>query len=642
LGSRLLSTQGKTSYVESIDGLRAVAVILVLLFHAGFSWAEGGFIGVDVFFVISGFLITGQTLKSAETGTWSVKRFYSRRIQRLLPSLFTVVLATLIAGWFILSETDLRNLAHSAISSVLMIPNIGFWLESGYFDQAASTKPLLHTWSLGVEEQFYLLWPFVILELARLGRPKLIVGCVIIGAVSFIAAYLVFPQDPSAVFFLAPYRVFQFAIGAGLSAAMSPSASRVGAPLGMLAIMGLLGLGVTLKGNEDVVISMLAPALLTGVFIAFGRAPVITHIFASAPLVWIGQRSYAIYLVHWPMMVLWLIATDYRFTMPEAVLACLLSIGLGATLHTLVETPLRITDRDTMIKTPTKFLATGLLLFLILGTSALIYSGPAPEEISSMEAEAAKIALVPSTAASESDIPKKRCFMMKDTPLEEYGLEECAKFTGERPSYLIVGDSFAGDIYVALSVAYKGEADIGYFVAPGCRLMSPSKMASDARTHCQRLFHYALNDVVAAKNPTGIILTSEWSTVPDSDVLDLIEFLSARGLKVYVVGTRPVFADDVPKIVSGFDDLSQAAARVNEIVKPGLKERDEALKAAVGERATYIHLYPMLCEPTCRITTDKGAPVYRDYLHFSLEGSTWVGRKIKDTLMLQDPTIPLE
>ena len=198
----------RTDYVDAIDGLRAFAVLVVLFFHAGFGWAKGGFIGVDVFFVISGFLITGQTIKAVESGTWSTRKFYGRRAQRILPTLFVTVLGTLVAGFFILSAADLANLAKSAIAAALFVPNIHFWLESGYLDQAAATKPLLHTWSLGVEEQFYLLWPFVMIELARLGRTNLIIGCSILGLISLAAAYLIHPVDSTAVFFLSPYRVF--------------------------------------------------------------------------------------------------------------------------------------------------------------------------------------------------------------------------------------------------------------------------------------------------------------------------------------------------------------------------------------------------------------------------------------------------
>tara|TARA_R110001606_G_scaffold102807_5_gene225421 strand:- start:20130 stop:22004 length:1875 start_codon:yes stop_codon:yes gene_type:complete len=617
---------------------------MVLLFHAGFSWAKGGFIGVDMFFVISGYLITAQTLKSANESKWSARRFYGRRIQRLLPSLFVTVLATLIAGTFILSNADLLNLVRSAITSILMVPNIGFWMESGYFDQAAATKPLLHTWSLGVEEQFYLLWPFVMLELARLGRPNVIIGIVIVGAISFVAAYLVFPEDASAVFFLAPYRVFQFAIGAVLAAAMRPSDAPLGAPLGLLAVAGMLALAETLDGNADIFLAMLAPAVLAGSFIAVARAPVIMHIFASAPFVWIGQRSYAIYLAHWPMMVLWLMATDYRFTPLEAVAACLLSIGAGAALHALVETPLRITDRDTMIKTPTKFLATGLLLALILGTSILIYTVRGPQSVSDMETDASLAAesvaanppvIAEDAAARSGGVLPKRCFMMADTEVEQYDIDMCAKFSGKRPSYLIIGDSYAGDLYVALSTAYRKEADIGYYSVPGCPMIAPNDMSPTGRSHCQKFYYQAFSEILPATKPTGVILTSNWDKVPDSTLLDLISLLEKQSVEVYVVGMRTRFADRVPNIISQFGDRDAAKARVNKLLDPGMAIRNDEMHDAIGTKAHFVDLFSILCPDTCLIRTDDGSDLYKDYTHFTLEGSTWIGRQLHKTLGLE-------
>lgn len=156
---RQMSQKVAGRYITSIDGMRAVAVIAVLLFHVDFDWAAGGFTGVDVFFVISGFLITRNIIHEVESGTWSFGKFYLRRATRLFPALFATIAFALIAAWWILSPADLERVGQASMMSVLSVGNIFFWMESGYFDANSATKPLLHTWSLAVEEQFYLVWP---------------------------------------------------------------------------------------------------------------------------------------------------------------------------------------------------------------------------------------------------------------------------------------------------------------------------------------------------------------------------------------------------------------------------------------------------------------------------------------------------
>lgn len=159
------------TYRREIDGLRAVAVMPVLLFHAGFSAFSGGFVGVDVFFVISGYLITSIIIEELEKGSFSIGRFYERRARRILPALFLVLFACVPASYFLLAPSDLRDFSKSLLSVSLFSSNILFWLESGYFDTATELKPLIHTWSLAVEEQFYVFFPLLLMLLWKRGHP---------------------------------------------------------------------------------------------------------------------------------------------------------------------------------------------------------------------------------------------------------------------------------------------------------------------------------------------------------------------------------------------------------------------------------------------------------------------------------------
>ncbi|WP_028302540.1 acyltransferase family protein [Oceanospirillum beijerinckii] len=204
------------SYRLDIDGLRALAVLLVLGFHLNLELISGGHIGVDAFFVLSGFLITSILVEQISQNQFSIRQFYLRRIQRLFPALYTTVLLTFIAAAFILLPNNFEQFARSAIAAIFSLSNVLFWAESGYWDIASESKPLLHTWSLGVEEQFYLVWPVLLLVLIRLKLPVLRI-LTAITALGFLLSYFYSQFDLSGAFYLLPARVFQFSAGGGVS-----------------------------------------------------------------------------------------------------------------------------------------------------------------------------------------------------------------------------------------------------------------------------------------------------------------------------------------------------------------------------------------------------------------------------------------
>jgi len=193
-------------YRREIDGLRALAVVPVILFHAGFGFVRGGFVGVDVFFVISGYLITGIILADLASGRFSIARFYERRARRILPALFLVMAASLPFAWWWLLPSDLKEFAQSLIAIPLFVSNILFLRKSGYFDTAAELKPMLHTWSLAVEEQFYLLFPLLLMLAWRLRRNWLLALLLGIALASLAAAQWGALHHPMASFFLLPTR----------------------------------------------------------------------------------------------------------------------------------------------------------------------------------------------------------------------------------------------------------------------------------------------------------------------------------------------------------------------------------------------------------------------------------------------------
>lgn len=335
--------QRQTTYRGDIDGLRAVAVLAILVFHLSPAALPGGFVGVDIFFVISGYLITGQILALGDRFTF--RDFYLRRLLRLYPALLLVVAATLVAGYLRLAPAEFRSLAASALAAVFGVSNVWFFHDIDYFHPETAFRPLLHTWSLGVEEQFYLAWPLLLTVLAgrRVRFAVLMVAVLVAGLVLAVAGPRLF--GPSATFYLMPFRIHQFALGAVLHVLpavplVSETAARriQGLCLALLVlIFALPDAGLWRPLHAFGVVACLATAIIVGLGAA---APL--RMLAAAPVRRVGRWSYSIYLVHWPLIVF---ARDIKVVpLGPADLAALFaaSVLLGGALHALVEQRLRL------------------------------------------------------------------------------------------------------------------------------------------------------------------------------------------------------------------------------------------------------------------------------------------------------------
>ncbi|MBJ6611533.1 MAG: acyltransferase [Candidatus Thiothrix moscowensis] len=295
-------------YRKEIDGLRALAVLPVILFHAGFGWVPGGFVGVDVFFVISGYLITSIILDELEAGRFTLAGFYERRARRILPALFFVLLVCLPMAWWLLLPAELMNFGKSLIAVAGFVSNILFWLQTDYFAATAEQIPLLHTWSLAVEEQYYLLFPLLLLLTWDLGKRWLLGLLVLIALLSFVWAEWLWRQSVEANFYLLPSRAWELMLGA--LAAFYLQKNRV--EQGTLAqIASLLGLGLLLvaifglhEGVPFPSLYALLPTLGAVLLIMFATpATWVGRWLGKRVLVGIGLISYSAYLWHQPLFV---------------------------------------------------------------------------------------------------------------------------------------------------------------------------------------------------------------------------------------------------------------------------------------------------------------------------------------------------
>lgn len=295
-------------YRPDIDGLRAVAVLAVVLFHAGISSISGGFVGVDVFFVISGFLITTIIVKEIRRGDFSLTVFYERRIRRILPAFFVVMLFSAVVAYSLLLPQDFENFGKSLVAASLSVSNLLFWRESGYFDSTAELKPLLHTWSLGVEEQFYLFFPLLLMFIARFFKQRWTLWIVLIAFSSLLLSAWGAKHQPSATFYLLPTRAWELALGGLLAmGGVPPIHQRFWREIEALLGLGLIVWGISALTPESSFpgLNALYPCLGAALVIHAGSSgpSMVGNVLSWRPLVLIGLISYSLYLWHWPLLV---------------------------------------------------------------------------------------------------------------------------------------------------------------------------------------------------------------------------------------------------------------------------------------------------------------------------------------------------
>ncbi len=363
-----------------LEGLRGIAILLVLLFHAKVPGTEGGFVGVDVFFVLSGFLITGLLVRERErTGHIDLKAFYIRRVRRILPAATVVLAITMVFAWFLMAPLDLPRVAGDAVASALSVGNIRFAAgATDYFGTDLAPSPVIHYWSLGVEEQFYLLWPAVLILATRNHRPRVAAAIVLaaLAVTSFLAAFVLTDAAPGWAFYSLPTRAWQLGLG-GLIAVGSDRVARlrpaIAVPLGWAGLAAVLAsLVVITPGTPYPGVAALLPTLGSAAVVVAGDRPwSVATVLAVPPLRFLGRISYSLYLVHWPILVLPAATLEIGQQLPIGVRLGLaaLSVVAGWASFRLVEQP---------IHRGVRFRATARRTFAVAGAAialVVVFSG---------------------------------------------------------------------------------------------------------------------------------------------------------------------------------------------------------------------------------------------------------------------------
>jgi len=635
-----------------IDGLRAVAVLPVILFHAGFAWLPGGFVGVDVFFVISGYLISALILHEMEEQNFSFLRFYGRRARRILPALLVVVFFTLLGGYFLLLPDEYSLLSDAALTALTGISNI-YFLDSAstYFGLDIATQPLLHTWSLGIEEQFYLLFPALLFFLYRqFNRKMMSVILITLLIVSLVANILLAPDFTQFTFYMLPTRAWELLAGVILGIGIVP-AIRNPVVANIAAVTGLvLIIGAMLLLNKHSVfpgINAVWP-VLGATLIIHGNTHVSTavaRLLSMRPLVLIGLISYSLYLWHWPLTVY----TQMAFTPSDSRLIIVaLSIVLAAISYRFIETRYRKPSLNFSVKRITGELG----IIGVLATAGAVF-------IISEQGFASRIPESALQAVKAESFVRKpvQCRTFTENLLGEPGENGNLCHLGKKdgkPQFIVWGDSHAGAISQAFHLAALTTGISGYSLSnSGCR-----PLAGVYRKHkhkCLNFNNAALKLIENTPSIQQVFLAGYWRIPLTSHGYDNNNFLimdrdtqirsPSENRKVFRRGLmrtikklknrKVTIIEDVPEIGSQFGKsvanhfIRQAWLGTNKTkifeFKRAPDRYNQLFSMAISHlpaNSGLLKITPWLCNAsTCPLLID-GILAYADGDHLSAHGAS--------------------
>jgi peptidoglycan/LPS O-acetylase OafA/YrhL len=650
-----------------IDGLRAISVGVVVAFHAFFAKGFGGFIGVDVFFVISGYLITGIILRDLAAGRFSFAGFYARRVRRIYPALVLVLAVTLAAGWVQLFDDGFAQLGRHLAAAALFVSNLALYGEAGYFDNASEAKPLLHLWSLGVEEQFYILWPLALALAWRLWRGRGVWALVLLGlGASFAQELWLMGRDQSAAFYIPTARFWEMLAGAALAQAERSGlpkprwlAEALGAG-GLLALLG--GLVFITEGVAFPGVAALVPVGAAVAMIAAGpQAFVNARLLGLTPMRWLGGISYPLYLWHWPVLVLVRLS---GFSGAQAMAWAVLAAVLLAWVTTrFVEPPLRY-GGQAKAKLAGLLVAMGLIGLLGwaaaqggIRSSTSAQTAPITRQlgwdlaVSSPEQGAACNRLMPQRSAL---VPNMQ------------GNDFCALQRNGPPDVALIGDSMNLSLFPALSrypdlnvlLASASEA------APFYDTISTERFDQTRRNNW-KLTNQALDYAIASPSIRVVVLSyangdrllidgtvhelldrADATKAAPKAVLERVmrrtlERLLKAGKRVIVVAPNQRMGFDPSDCLTGLRPIHAASVRqfCGERAGSGWQQirlrYDAWLRGVLADypAVQLVDLAQPLCVARGCYAMRDGVMLYRDNLHLSPEGSTVVAPAVHAAIL---------
>lgn len=640
-------------YRAEIDGLRALAVIPIILFHADFDKFSGGFVGVDIFFVISGYLITTIILSEKEQGTFSLVNFYERRIRRILPALFLVMFLSLPLAWLWFMPSDMKSFSHSLIAVSTFTSNILFWQETGYWGPANELKPLLHTWSLAVEEQYYLLFPLFLMFMWRFQKHLILTSLLVIAVFSLIIAQWGAYNSPIANFFLLPTRSWELAIGAGIAFYFLYRKETIRTLLThksideILGIVGLIMIGCAVYSFDKTTpfpgFSALVPTIGTGLIILFSSPQTLVgRILGTRLLVGIGLISYSAYLWHQPIFAF---ARHKGITDTDRLYfsgLILLSFLLAFISWRYVEKPFR-NNKIISRKAVFTFAVIGSFVFIAIGFAGHITDGFNGRSTNTKDQTLQSI-----------DDKRKVNYGLSETCDVSFTLSpECR--TSDNPEILIWGDSYAMHLVQGI-IASNPDAKIiqmtksvcGPFfdVAPVFKPKYTVSWAKDCLEFSGKVrewlkenntvkyavlsspFSQYLSKKTSLLYRNGGLVNTTFDTALKEFEKTLVE-LESMGIKPIIFSPPPANGNNIGRCLAHADwfglDMDKCNFSLDELSQMRLDVY--RFLESVKQNYRIIRLDKLICNNQNCQTHFGSKFIYRDEFHLSHEGSAMLGKK---------------
>lgn len=638
LAERDFMSNKALAYRADIDGLRALAVLAVVIFHLNKQWLPGGFVGVDIFFVISGFLITGIVARQAAAGTFSFVDFYMRRVRRILPAALLATLTTLVFGSIFMLPDDAKALSISAVASTVSAANIYFWkfLDTSYFAASSDTVPLLHMWSLGVEEQFYLVWPTLLLFTLKLwGRGATMAVALVLAAVSFIYGQLTLASDPTFAYYMLPSRAGELLLGGitfFLADAVKESIKEVYTQA--LAMLGALLLAWSLAFIRETEgfpgFISIVPALGAALVLASGsfNSTYVGKILSVKPMVAIGLVSFSLYLWHWPVLAFY----RYGFGEPDALgyFICLLAMaGLTLFSYFMVEVPFRS-------KRNWKFtLAIPASASLALALAGLLYMNDGVLSVVSPSGYQAALASNRSGSDPAAELPYvcQNAFKPELFTSPKCLLGDISK----APSAILVGDSnaahFAGYLNIIALKQGLSMRNVEHSACPpfpGQR--SVRYIKEGYKVSCPSYFAEVLNQI--AKYDT-VIVGASWPSYHHVDKVAFFDDFDAMLDELGKSGKKIIIALKAPTFNAIDRQCSEKALKIpyldcgKRTTLPDTGEmrvNQEIIKRIQGrENVSYFGVRDLICDGVSCSAFSGTTQLYYDSGHLSRVGSEALG-----------------
>lgn len=608
-----------------IQGLRALAVGAVLLFHAGFSFVSGGFLGVDIFFVISGFLITGNIARDIESGIFNPWHFWGRRIRRLQPALAVTTLVTMIAAYFVFPPDEVVGLGRSAVAAIFSVSNILFWSKVGYFDIGAHLKPLLHTWSLGVEEQLYLVWPLLLLACARLrGKESQMAVVVGLGILSFGSIFLIGEADRSAAFYLMPFRMFEFCIGGALSFSRFKANVWRDVPLFVLGLAAIFYSILNFNSSMRMPgVFSLVPCFGTALVIVSGNVPVLGRLLANRLMTFIGDISYSLYLVHWPIVVFSSeVLGDGAWTWWSKLLILAICLLSAVLLYYLVEDRFKSAPAIwAPLDSRRAFAGCSIMVAAVVLIFGHIWISDGwrfrlPDELKNIP--------------TASEMWKKRgptvrigsCFLTARKTFSDFDSGKCLALSPEKPNYLILGDSTAADLYSVFSQAYPN-ANFLEATSGNCKPV----LGNQRDDNCRKLLDFIFHDFVMRTKLDGIILNGIWFHIDLAPLQATVDYLKKINPHVMVVGADVTFRENVPSLI--FKSRGTTIEDAEKFVfshRPARAPVNQLLVERFSKQVFFVDLEEDMLSKGQHVFTEDGQLIFIDFAHLTTAGATYLAK----------------